>query len=303
MRATLVIPTYNRAERLRALLRCVAEQGSELARVVVCDDGSSDHTREVAESFADRIPLVYAFQEDLGFRAGQARNMGIARAIGDVVIFVDDDVLIRPDFVQAHLDAHAKHPGDKTICVGFRHRTDRFEGEIPTWDEIVSHERDDRVADLDGGTIEGHALPWIFVYSCNFSITLGDPELRFDERFHGWGMEDTELGYRLHKNRFQVFAAPEARVLHVEDPEPRDPFRCEVRELEPSYDTYVQNAVQFMDMYPDDGELRDWIRGDIRWYVLDEQGRWVKNGYENDVDFVIELCRRQLEARALSHSA
>ena len=110
-------------------------------------------------------------------------------------------------------------------------------------------------------------------------------------------MEDTELGYRLHKNEFEVFAAPAARVLHVEDPTPRDPFRCEVRELEPTYDTYVQNAVQFMDMYPNDEELRDWIRGDIRWYVLDDQGRWVKNGYENDVDFVVELCRRQLQAR------
>ena len=279
-------------------MRCVVAQGPELARVVVCDDGSSDHTREVAESFADRIPLVYAFQEDLGFRAGQARNMGIERAIGDVVIFVDDDVLIRPDFVRAHLDAHAAHPSNKTICVGFRHRTEHFEGEIPSWEEIVRHERDDRIADLDGGTIEAHALPWIFVYSCNFSITLGDPELRFDERFHGWGMEDTELGYRLHKSGFQVFAAPAARVLHVEDPAPRDPFRCEVRQLEPSYDTYVQNAVRFMDMYPDDTELRDWIRSDIRWYVLDEHGRWVKNGYENDVDFVIESCRRQLARSA-----
>ena len=77
MKATVVIPTYNRAPRLRGLLECLAHQeGDHLARVVVCDDGSSDETAAVVESFMERLPLVYAFQEDLGFRAGQARNLG-----------------------------------------------------------------------------------------------------------------------------------------------------------------------------------------------------------------------------------
>ncbi|MEM9068817.1 MAG: glycosyltransferase [Myxococcota bacterium] len=296
MRATLVIPTYNRAERLRALLHCVAQQEGALARVIVCDDGSSDHTREVATSFEDRLPLVYAHQEDLGFRAGQARNLGIDRAIGEVVIFVDDDVLLRPDFVEAHLAVH-REQDVPSIVLGFRHRTDAFVAEMPTWAQIVSEERDDRVGDLRGAEVHDHPQPWIFVYSCNFSIRLGHEELRFDEGFRGWGMEDTELGYRLHHAGYRILAAPQARVLHVEDPAPRDPFRCEARELPPSYTTYVQNAVYFMDKYPEDEELAAWIRGDIRWYILDEHGRWVKNGFENDVEFVIETCRKQIAAR------
>lgn len=93
MKATLVIPTYKRSDRLRQLLACLIDQrahpdgSSALAQVIVCDDGSPDDTREVARSFSDRLPLVYCWQEDRGFRAGQARNMGIARAEGDVVIF------------------------------------------------------------------------------------------------------------------------------------------------------------------------------------------------------------------------
>lgn len=265
---------------------------------MVCDDGSGDETESIARRFESELPLVYVAQEDRGFRAGQARNLGIERAVGEVVVFLDDDVLIRPDFVEAHLQAHAAHPAPNRVVLGFRHRTHRFEGEVPSWAQIVESERDDRIADLDGIEVHEHPRPWIFVYSCNFSVSLGGPDLRFDDGFRGWGLEDTELGYRLHHAGYAIFAAPDARVLHVEDPAPRDPFRCEERALPPSYDTYVRNAVYFMDKYPDDQELAEWIRGDIRWYVLDEHGRWVKNGFENDVDFVIQRCREDRAKRS-----
>ena len=296
MLATVVIPTYQRPRRLHALLECLAHQeGEHLARVVVCDDGSGGETAEVARAFMGRLPLVYAYQEDLGFRAGQARNMGIDRAIGDVVIFIDDDVLVRPDFVRQHLEAHASVEGP-AVAIGYRHRTAGFEGLVPRLDQILGAEREDRLLELEE-PIESHPTPWIYVYSCNFSVTRGGPELRFHEGFSGWGLEDTELGYRLYHAGYRVLEAGAARVLHVEDPAPRDPFRCEVRALPPSYDSYVRNAVYFMDLYPEDAVLRAFVRGDLRWYVLDELGRWVKNGYANDVDFVIQRCREQLAAR------
>lgn len=296
MRATVVIPTYNRAERLRSLLACLVHQrGDSLARVVVCDDGSSDSTASVAKSFEGRLPLVYAWQEDRGFRAGQARNLGIARAVGDVVIFVDDDVLVRPDFVERHLEAHRESGRGHSVAIGYRHRTERFEGEVPSIEEVMAAERDDRLIELTAPITE-HPTPWVYVYSCNFSVTLGGPELEFDEGFSGWGMEDTELGYRLWRSGYRIVEADHARALHVEDPAPRDPFRCEVRALPPSYDTYVVNAVYFMDKHPEDTVLRDFVRNDLRWYVEDDRGRWVKNGYANDVDVVIARCREQLRA-------
>ncbi len=298
MKATLVIPTYNRAERLRSLLHCVTRQATDrLARVVVGDDGSSDHTAEVVESFADRLPIVHAWQEDLGFRAGQARNLGIERAVGDVVIFADDDVLVGPHYVEAHLRAHEARRGQRTVVLGPRHRTLAFEGVAPDPRDFDGAERDDRIADLEGRSVEEHEAPWIFVYSCNFSVTRGGPELRFDDGFSGWGLEDTELGYRLHFAGYRIVEEPSAAVLHVDDDAPRDPFRCEARQLPPSYDTYVHNAVRFMDLHPHDPVLARFIRQDLRWYVRDARGRWVKNGYENDVDHVIAECRRTL-ARA-----
>lgn len=314
MNATVVIPTYKRSHRLRQLLACLESQrGGVLAQVIVCDDGSPDDTEEVARSFTGRLPLVYCRQPDLGFRAGQARNMGIERAEGDVLIFVDDDVLVADDFVASHVRAHLEQD-TPAIVIGYRHRT--FDGPAaqPTLEQIAVGEPDDRVAVLgsDGTPVRDHPRPWVYVYSCNFSVRAGAKDLWFDEGFHGWGMEDIELGYRLHRGAgMPIVAAPRARVLHVEDAQPRDPFRCEERSLTPRYDTYVRNAVYFMDRHADDPDVAEWVRNDIRWYVRDEAtGHWVKNGIANDVDAVIELCRAELtklraeiEARASSESA
>lgn len=291
VKATLIVPTYNRAERLRALLTCATRQSAErLVRVVVCDDGSSDHTAEVVASFEGQLPIVHAHQPDLGFRAGQARNMGIERAIGDVAIFADDDVLFAPDFVEAHLAAHEARRG-ACVALGLRYRKASHTAGMLVQQDIDSGERDDRIADLDGQSLEHHESPWSFVYSCNFSVTLGGPELYFDEGFEGWGMEDVELGYRLANAGYQVFEAPAARVLHIDDPAPRDPFRCEVIEVPASYDSYVHNAVYFLDKFPEDAAVAHYVRNDLRWFVQDEEGRWVKNGYENDVESVIANCR------------
>lgn len=303
MKATVVIPTYRRSHRLRQLLECLTTQlpspdgEPALAQVIVCDDGSPDDTAAVVESFRDRLPLLYCFQDDLGFRAGQARNMGIERAESDVLIFVDDDVLVAEDFVAEHVRAHAAQP-EPSIVIGYRHRTFESPRRQPTLEEIASGEPDDRVAVLgnDGTPVRDHPRPWVYVYSCNFSVRRGSPDLWFEEGFHGWGMEDIELGYRLWKRaRMPIVAAPRARVLHVEDVQPRDPFRCEERSLPPGYDTYVRNAVFFMDSHAGDRDVADWVKNDIRWYVKDSaSGRWVKNGHANDVEQVIARCREEL---------
>lgn len=297
MKATVVIPTYNRAERLSQLLACLTTQGDALARVVVCDDGSSDHTPQVARSFEGRLPIVYAWQENLGFRAGQARNLGIARAEGEVIVFVDDDVLVASDFVAQHVAAHAG-ASQPRIAVGYRSRA--FLSSPPrtpiSWDDFDDAEPDDCVSDLgpEGEGIATHPTRWLYVYSCNFSIRRTAETPRFDESFVGWGMEDIEYGYRLEKSGYDLVPALGARVLHIEDTHPRDPFRCEVRTLEPTYDTYVRNAIHFMDKYPEDTVLAARVRADLRWYVRDEKrGCWVKNGHANDIENVLTHHRRE----------
>lgn len=300
MQATIIIPTYNRPALLSRELQCLSRQRGDFIReVLICDDGSSTDTCAVAEPFRHSLPgLRVLRQEDLGFRAGHARNMGIREARGDILIFLDDDLLLPEGFVANHVAAHAQHLNGSTphrVVLGFRHRTERPIDDIPTLEEIVESWPDDRVVHIgpEGTGIAGHLHPWFFVYSCNVSVPNDSDQIWFNEDFVGWGMEDIELGYRLVRRGYEVVVHPEARVLHVEAPDPRDPFRCEERGLPPHYDSYVHNTVQFIDTYPEDEELMGLLGSELRWYVRDETGQhWIKNGFENDADSVIAEVRR-----------
>lgn len=307
IRTSIIIPTYNRQEHLSRQLHCLCEQqGGHVTEVLVCDDGSSSDTEATLEPFRGRLPGLRLFrQPDLGFRAGQARNMGIRAAGGDILIFIDDDLLLPRDFVAQHVAAHEQRVNGsplKSLVIGFRHRSSHIAGEIPTLEEILESCPDDRVEHIgpDGDGVAAHRHPWFFIYSCNLSVTNVPGEVWFNEDFHGWGMEDIELGYRLvTRNGFQVVSQPAARVLHIEAVQPRDPFRCEERGLEPHYDSYVHNTVQFIDAYPEDRELAELLTAELRWYVRDSDGQhWIKNGYENDAAAVLDEVRRLRSAAA-----
>jgi len=306
MKATVVIPTHNRSAHLVALLRCLSNQvGNYISQVIICDDGSSDDTEEAAREFYDRLPLVYCRQEDRGFRAGQARNMGIVRAIGDILVFVDDDVLIADDFISEHIQAHSRSK-DPLIVIGYRYRTCIDQFRQPTIEEILMGEPDDRLSKLrkSGVNVNEHKTPWAFVYSCNFSVIRGSTELMFDENFVGWGMEDVELGYRLMEDGFSIVVAPKAIVLHIEAQKPLDPFRCEINNLQPNYSSYIRNTVYLLCKHAHDPVLQEFCRNELRWFVRDKElGCWMKNIHANDPDLVIEYCLSEFAARKIDSAA
>jgi len=303
--ASVIIPTYNRPELLGRQLACLAEQiDGTIREVLVCDDGSSSDTHGVLAPFLSRIPgLTLLRQEDRGFRAGQARNLGIRRAQGDVLVFTDDDVLLPADFISSHLEAHARAGNGappRQVVLGLRYRTRSHPARLPPdVREVLQCTPDSRVEEIgaEGKELAACDHPWFFVYSCNFSVRNEPGEVLFDEDFSGWGLEDIELGYRLARLGYAITLAPRACVLHVESERPRDPFICEERGIAPFYDTYVRNMVRFLDKYPRDRVLGRVLSADLRWYLRDPTGRhWIKDGHEHDPGTVITEERRCLRA-------
>jgi glycosyltransferase involved in cell wall biosynthesis len=93
---SIIIPNYNGAKFLReAIDSALDQQGVEL-EVIVVDDGSTDDSREIIESYGDRIRTI--FQHNQG--ACAARNAGLAIARGESVFFLDSDDLLYPDALQ-----------------------------------------------------------------------------------------------------------------------------------------------------------------------------------------------------------
>jgi glycosyltransferase involved in cell wall biosynthesis len=102
---SVVVPTYGRADRLDALLRPLLDDPTTLEVVVVvdgCRDGSYERLHAAA---ADEPRLRPVWRENGGDMA--ARQTGLEHARGDVVLFLDDDVLATPGLVAGHARAHA----------------------------------------------------------------------------------------------------------------------------------------------------------------------------------------------------
>jgi glycosyltransferase involved in cell wall biosynthesis len=108
MKASVVIRSKDEADRLRLTLTSLANQTLK-AEVIVVNDGSTDHTREVIDEAARTMNLSAVHHARSTDRSA-ASNEGAAAATGDIVIFLDGDTLAHPELVARHLTRHQQFP-------------------------------------------------------------------------------------------------------------------------------------------------------------------------------------------------
>jgi GT2 family glycosyltransferase len=110
---SVVIPTYNRAERLLRAVDSVLRQSFGSLEVLVIDDGSTDDTANVMRSIDD--PRVkYFVQENQG--PASARNRGAALASGQIITFLDSDDLALPGWLGNMVQPFTVHNADIVYC-------------------------------------------------------------------------------------------------------------------------------------------------------------------------------------------
>jgi hypothetical protein len=102
----VVIDNFNYGRFLGAAIDSALSQAHARTRVTVVDDGSSDDSLVVARAYGDRIRLVV---KDNGGQAS-ALNAGASATDGELVVFLDADDVLLPDFVAAAVDAFRAHP-------------------------------------------------------------------------------------------------------------------------------------------------------------------------------------------------
>ncbi|MGH7551489.1 MAG: glycosyltransferase family 2 protein [Longimicrobiales bacterium] len=202
---SVVIPTYQRRERVGVALAALARQTVPPSdyEVIVAIDGSTDGTREMIERLDVPYALASTWSENRGRAA--ACNAGIAVARGKLLVLLDDDMAPEPSFLGAHLRAHARDTrlgvlGAVPILVDpdspplRRYIGTKFNRHL---DKIG---RDDYTLDLRD------------FYSGNFS--LATDVMRevgaFDEAFRAYGNEDLELFLRLSRAGVRFRFEPDA---------------------------------------------------------------------------------------------
>jgi glycosyltransferase involved in cell wall biosynthesis len=207
MKFSVVIATRNRAALLDGALASLRAQiDAPPLETIVIDNGSTDATAEVA-----RAHEAYVISEPEPNRS-RARNAGIARATGDIVLFIDDDVVLPAHFVAAHARAHAAQLFPTVVTGPIIN--------VPSADQ--------------------HPLPTLrnasnaYFCTCNVSVPRNvlDAVGRFDESFDRYGWEDTELGARLRRYSVGRRFIWDAYLWHIKPPSTETLENALVRTLE-----------------------------------------------------------------------
>ncbi|HEY3999667.1 MAG TPA: glycosyltransferase family A protein, partial [Candidatus Xenobia bacterium] len=224
---SVVICTYNRAELLGGALKTLDNQyyPNTHYEIVVVDDGSTDDTVEVIKSLDLRTDLCYVHQENRGRAA--ARNVGVAHAKSDLILFVDDDILAPPTLIEEHIRWHT------------RYRKGIVRGPIKIIQEYALPDRNN-VGFLDYSTA--------MFCTCNASsskysiIQAGG----FDESFREYGFEDNEMGWRLRLEGYKAHFNNRAVVFHYKPPLRPD----QIGEVEQRAEEMARSAMAYYYKHP-----------------------------------------------------
>ena len=208
---SIILPTYNRLHRLQVVLAALERQTypHDDFEVLVISDGSPDGTDDFLRAYAasgSPLHLTPLFQPNGGVAV--ARNHGLAKATGDFVVFIDDDVVAAPELLSEHVAVHRRE-GDDVVVLGPLLIPPDFP--LSPWTLWEQKMLNKQYADMEAGNWT--PTPRQF-YTGNASLhrqRLVDAG-GFNAAFRR--AEDVELGYRLADAGMYFVYAPQARAFH-----------------------------------------------------------------------------------------
>ncbi|CAI2719216.1 glycosyltransferase family 2 protein [Nitrospina watsonii] len=211
---SIILSTYNRPDALERVLSSLEGQRCRDFEVVVADDGSTEATRALVETFQQRNTLVlkHAWHEDKGFRAAAIRNKAVVASSGEYLVFLDGDCMAFPDFVERSLqlrEAGYFVAGNRVLLdesitqQTLNHKLPLHRWGFMKWLAARLRGQVNRLLPFVrlplGFLRKWTPRKWQGVKTCNLGVWKRDfVEVNgFDETYQGWGYEDSDLVIRL----------------------------------------------------------------------------------------------------------
>jgi len=227
-KVSIVIPTRNRSEKLKKLLYSILKQTIRVSEIIIVDDSDDFKTKELVEqlqnsfSEADITSRHFMSSKDDVKSISKARNFGAKIAKGNIVIFLDDDVIINKNYVEKILEVFDMFPnalGVQGTVVNFEysHLENAIKKVFYYW-----HAEIGKCRMLPSGKTTHACFPskiilceWLFGLNVAYRRKVFN-EFSFNEKLIGYSLgEDKEFSYKIHKKYpNSLFQTPYAKVYH-----------------------------------------------------------------------------------------
>jgi glycosyltransferase involved in cell wall biosynthesis len=211
MNLSVILPTYNRLDRLKIVLAGLNMQDypKDLFEVLVISDGSTDGTQEYLHALSTPYCLRPFFQSNQGPAA--ARNLGIMQASGAYVLFLDDDVVPTPGLIVEHMRIQSASASPTAVFGPMLSPQDFRLAPWVAWEQALLVRQ---YTAIQSGRWEPNARMF---YTGNASLPrqIVVDAGGFDPSFRR--AEDVELGYRLAEIGVRFHFAPLATGYHYAD--------------------------------------------------------------------------------------
>jgi GT2 family glycosyltransferase len=223
---SVIVPTYNRDQPLVDTLTDLMQQDYSQFEVLVVDQRPR-HQPQV-QAYLDELAAaqrIQLFQVEWASLPG-ARNYGVRRSRGDIILFIDDDVELPPGFLQSHAQIYQDHPQVGAVAgrVFDRMKLADAKRVNPTTERMIE--------DLPPEAMDP-AIAWyhidlvhtckpqrvITVRGCNMSFrreVFTTHQIYFDERFQGSAVrEESDFCLRMRRTGYHIWYAPTAHLVHL----------------------------------------------------------------------------------------
>lgn len=207
-RVSVVVPTIGRRERLVRVLDRLERQRAPAKsfEVLVVEDAAETEARFDPGPRSVEVRVLRATRPG----ASAARNLGVHEAGGEIVLFLDDDVLAESSLVAEHLATHERHPEPEVGVLGRVRWADELRiTPFMRWVE--------RGIQFDYESIVGEEAGWGRFYTANASVKrkLVERVGGFDEERLPFGYEDLDLALRMHAHGFRLLYNERASAEHL----------------------------------------------------------------------------------------
>lgn len=217
---SLIICTKDRKAVLRQTLATVFQQTHRPDEILIVDDGALDRAAIVGLVEQQGLSCHYLRKATPGLAA--SRNLGVQQAQGDIILFLDDDVLLDPEYIAAIMQIFGDDPQGEIGGVTGTLQVDYAAGVRPFL----------RLFGLDGVTPGAilpsgsgilvrqgeirQTMPVQWLSGCNMAYRREVfTQFHFDQRLgaYGWG-EDRDFSYRVGQH-YPLMATPSAQLVHL----------------------------------------------------------------------------------------